>query len=58
MLFVPSAYLLLALSSAYWAKNWHTRCEAQPLCYEQYAECMTNRPFYSNCVMPWDRMFD
>jgi len=19
---------------------------------------MTNWPFYSNCIMPWDRMFD
>jgi len=35
-------------------KQWHTRLEAQPLCYEQHADYMTNRPFYSNCVMPRD----
>jgi len=28
------------------------------LCYEQHANCMTNWSFYSNCIMPRDRMFD
>jgi len=26
--------------------------------HKQYTDCMTNWPFYSICVMPWDRMFD
>jgi len=34
-----------------WTDNhWHSSRNAWPLCYDQHTVCLTNWPFYLNCV--------